>query len=1541
MESRTRQQLDSARQELLDMGLRGNALLSFRHSARRTLEILDESPQPLYDALVEQGKALSFAPLPPPWDAEQAETPSEEALVKHLDALKGEKRHQDRLLQTRLKPKPLDTRLRRIANEAQSCIQEMGIDILYLALGFLHWRSEPDQVRRAPLVLIPVRLQRNDARSRYQLVYSGTELGENLVLEAKLASDFDLTLPRFDSETSLQSYFDQVAEAVAGESQWQVAPQELALGFFAFGKFRMYQDLSQDQWGLEQLEGSLLNRLFDQGFAPIEPESADTPLCLIKDADASQSEAVQASGQAEGLVIQGPPGTGKSQTISNIIGQALSEDKSVLFVSEKMAALEVVKRRLDACHLGHAVLELHSHKSNKRSVLSSIADALAQGQPQSPDRTEQWQQLEQLEQQLARYADKVNQPVGQSGVPFADAVAEAMSLRQQHGDDLPKVPFHAISGWDESQYRAQLQDTEALVAQLEKMGPPCDHPFAGSELQSFSPQLEQHLSMRLASAEGRLKGLLSKLNTLSEAMAIAPADSLNEAERLLLTARQWQQAPDLSGVESDDPQWSDPQILAQIGQGQRLQALTGSIEQRFVPTMVSQPVLSLRQQLQASVGKWWRWLSPGYHRAKQQLTGLLRTPLSQGPGQWVQWLDEVLEYQKLEQELAGHSERMGSLFGQHWRGQDSDWPLLQAQATWLEHYHGLSQRDQVDPELLLSIRQDDASPLPEGALAGAEHHMEQWQQAVESLSQLLQYRALIEDSERSWPQWQQLLGQWQQAEGLYELARFNQLRHQLNLAGLATLTSKAFRWREAPERLCHGLALSWYEGWAAYAYEHEPELSLFDRLSQERAAAQYRNLAGQAQGFHQEALTARLYQHLPSAMARGEVALLRKECSKKRRHLPIRQLMSKAGRAVQQIKPVFMMSPMSVATYLPAEAMEFDLVVFDEASQVKVADALGALLRGRQAIVVGDTQQMPPTDFFQRAFELDDEAALDSDSADVESILSLFLTKGAPQRMLRWHYRSRDESLIAVSNQAFYQNRLVVFPSAGQDPDAAGLSLTHLPNTQYQRGSSRTNPEEASAVAQAVMHHAQQRPQRSLGVVAFSTAQREAIIEALESLRQASPQLEPFFQQHEEEPFFVKNLENVQGDERDSIFISLGYGRSEDGALRQNFGPLNQQGGERRLNVLITRARRQMRVFSNFIADELTVTENTPQGVRALQQFLRFAADPRQVQAQAAVSQPGGALARWLHQQAAQQHTGQTLGDMGTCGVYIDAALADSHQPHRYLLAVEGDGRNYASAASVYDRERTRPAVLEGLGWRRYRSWSVDWYRQPITEQERLNRAIAEAQAAAQQPLDSEVEPAASAQGAEIVRLAPAPNSALTQPYQAFDPRVLRPRTAWELTEDSQLQSELMQILALESPIHEKRLVSLICQAYGLSRASSKIRERVERLLTSAKPSPGQQAPFWFHPEQGVRVRDRTGLEAPLRKLEWISDAELSQALLLAVEHSLQIRSEAAMDLAMDLLGFQRLSASAKSRLALCLAQLLDSGRLQQQGETLSLAASQ
>ena len=466
---------------------------------------------------------------------------------------------------------------------------------------------------------------------------------------------------------------------------------------------------------------------------------------------------------------------------------------------------------------------------------------------------------------------------------------------------------------------------------------------------------------------------------------------------------------------------------------------------------------------------------------------------------------------------------------------------------------------------------------------------------------------------------------------------------------------------------------------------------------------------------------------------RDEVAILKGELNKQRRLMPLRKLFAKIPKLMTTLRPCFMMSPLSVSLFLEAQSYDFDLVIFDEASQVRTEDAIGAIMRGKQVIIVGDSKQLPPTNFFSTSinnedFDVDSEEALESsDVGSYESILDEAVTI-LPHQSLRWHYRSRHEHLIAFSNLKIYNNRLVTFPSSTEKAPDCGVEYIYVENGVYNRGKQKNNLEEAKKVSDLVFEHIENYGNtRSLGVVTFSEAQQDAVEAAIRQKRIEDSRYEDFFGEDKEEPFFIKNLENVQGDERDTIIFSIGYARNSNGSLSMNFGPLNKPGGERRLNVAITRAKRNVKLVGSIRPTDIDAGKTNSEGVKLLRSYIEFA------------KEGCVALARELNYNLDLEFDSpfetsvydfldskgyKVATQVGCSGYRIDMAVKHPKYSGEFAIGIECDGAMYHSARTARERDRLRQTVLEDMGWTIYRIWSTDWIKDQKSEEEKLLSAI-------------------------------------------------------------------------------------------------------------------------------------------------------------------------------------------------------------------------
>jgi hypothetical protein len=453
------------------------------------------------------------------------------------------------------------------------------------------------------------------------------------------------------------------------------------------------------------------------------------------------------------------------------------------------------------------------------------------------------------------------------------------------------------------------------------------------------------------------------------------------------------------------------------------------------------------------------------------------------------------------------------------------------------------------------------------------------------------------------------------------------------------------------------------------------------------------------------------------------MALIENELSKKQRFIPVRDLTQRAGRALFELKPCWMMSPLAVAQYVPKGGLKFDLCIIDEASQMPPESAIGALLRCNQVVVVGDTNQLPPSSFFKTL--VDDDEADEDEAVLSESILEMANATFRPARRLRWHYRSRHSGLIKFSNRLVYNDNLVVFPSATEAMSRMGVEYRKVEG-RYKAG---TNPIEAKALIDAALESMHTDPDRSLGIVTLNQKQRDLISEEFDYAVSGDKRVQQYVDSWRErndglEEFFIKNLENVQGDERDVIFIGTVYGPEEQGArVMQRFGPINGLAGKRRLNVLFTRAKQKIVTFSSMTAADIEGDEVRNPGTYMLKRWLEYSATGVLDAGEVASREPDSDFEIFVIEQIKSMGS-VPVPQVGVAGYFIDIGIRHPDWPHGFILGVECDGASYHSAKSARDRDRLRQEVLENLGWKLHRIWSTDWFNNPQREAEKLRTAI-------------------------------------------------------------------------------------------------------------------------------------------------------------------------------------------------------------------------
>ncbi|MCK9151854.1 DUF3320 domain-containing protein [Methanobacterium alcaliphilum] len=1346
----------SLRRKLLDLSMR-NQLLNFRPRSR-TIEVINDEASHIYDFLVLKEKKMQFLPQKEEKkldeeikDVEEDDLTKEspESELWEFPAVEEEEieEQKSRFLETSLTPSELQRRLFYINQRARTMLQEQGYNILYLAIGFLEWNVPHEaDIRKAPLILIPVILERRKVGMSFSIHWDGNEMLTNISLQAKLKEE-DVLLPEFQmpkTEEGIKKYLKEVSKAVKSQKDWKVH-DEVQLGFFSFTKFVMYRDLDPTSYkdGIDITEKPLIQSIFNPDLEKERPyfkeSDVDTNLNYkdlyhVMDADSSQIAAIEDVKARSNLVVEGPPGTGKSQTIVNLIGELMAAGKTVLFVSEKMAALEVVKNRLDNVGLGKFCLELHSHKARKKDVLQELENTLKCDYEDPVDIDRQLNRLETLRRQLNDYNQALHQPLYKIRLsPF-----QLFGMREnseKHFETLPLVRIPSPETITPDQWEESIIELENLAKLSQLLPDLAENPWSGTDPGMILPPTMREVESLISDTLENLDSFRHSSKNLEETYGIKPSRNFHEFEEAILAAQIIAESRpmDLEVLNSNiwDQHQSDAFLL--LDKLEKYQDNIKILENFHDSACEKDLDKILREYMEQSSSKI-KFLSGKYRKVKNEIDSLYLENTPQNDYEIIQDLESLKDFLNLKRELESYSDLAREFFGSLWNLENPPVKDLRATAYWIVQFRQLVQDNVITEKTIQmvskGINKEDIIQNRNIVL----EESDKFAKSLESLKSRLNTHSHIlfnkEPEEVNFSQWKTQLKSWQ--DHLSILPLWSQYLEKKRLcmktkasAFIPSVEAGAIKLEDVKNVMEGNLA----DSLLTMAFKEISILYTFIGDLHQGRISEFRDLDSKIIELNRKRLINKLNSNLPQvfggAAPNSQASILSGEFTRKRGHLPLRKLLAKTGGLIKQIKPCFMMSPLSIAQYLdPTNSrLQFDVVIFDEASQVKPEDALGAFLRGKTAVVMGDTNQLPPTSFFDQMIYSEEETEDVAKAADMESILHL-CKRSFPVKMLRWHYRSRHESLIAVSNQEFYDNHLLIYPSPCHESHELGLKLEYLPETVYERGKTRSNPQEAKAVVQAIFaHYNEYGGSKSLGVGTFSVAQMNAILEELELMRKEHPQMEKYFQETNDEHFFVKNLETIQGDERDVILISIGYGFDEQHKISLNFGPLNQEGGERRLNVLITRAREKCIVFSNFKAMDLHVNNGTPFGVKALKTFLQYAetgnlgyGDDRHEKIQGSFED---SVYEFL-----MENDIEVEREVGCAGFRVDLAIMDSQNYGRYLAGIECDGAMYHSSLVARDRDRLREQILEGLGWKIIHVWSTDWYRNREETKKKLLRAI-------------------------------------------------------------------------------------------------------------------------------------------------------------------------------------------------------------------------
>ena len=1659
---------ESWKNKLLDLGKR-NKLLYYKDTARSSLTVTSPSCFELFDKVVNKEEDIVF-PLP-----SQDEDGDESVSI----TINGD-------VHTNKSNKDLFPTLRNLKNRAKTALEEQGINMLYLCFGFLQWTEVAHSTIKfkAPLLLVPVTLNVESITSPYVLHLHEDEIVINPTLDFKLVNDYGIKLPQYDENESLAILFEKIRNTVRNNG-WTVE-EKASLCMLSFLKINMYDDLNThgdailsndiikalagDTTRGQNITDDMLNYDFDKRDDPKE-------LFQIIDADSSQQEAILFAKKGISFVLQGPPGTGKSQTITNIIAESLASGKKVLFVSEKMAALEVVHKRLTAAGLNDFCLVMHSHKANKREIMDQLDKSINLSDKKvqiSEDIGLKLNRLKEDRRLLDEYCEQIHRVIEPLGKTIYEANGKIANLNdcKDISFDIPDI--RQTSRETYSRYVYVIQNLSHTLG-----GMTCDfenNPWRNANHTSLTHEMRSDLASKFDDILPRLHAANKRTADLEADLGTGVIYSVNGIKKLielLLVLNQpynipseWIYLDDMSGY-FDEVEGSQKVKKAFESSSDKLLENCVKIksqEEINVPQRQSlydvDSVKALKTNLDAVIHEnsiYNRWNSIGietvadlyskadetaqqinsiktdllsvyeksifdidysairarirteytsvfkvfkkeYKNDKKQLIICRKETVKKISDEELtntveklykiselrEWFkdnltvlsqtfsdlitDEDSDYITVKQKLDTYSlvqesaelctdmlscleklNEKAQLLNDHFRflfkGMETDWDHIHSALKWTLELCSQVQvarpsKDFVDRvcgstefakecyqkvdilRLVLSSMKtaydwfvsnfEDAAAFDDMSLESIYDRVEKCSNGLKHLEEWIDYRKIKNECES--------LG----LSSFLKAIEENQIK--------ADNIENVFNYR-------------FFRLWLDSVLPEHPAVADFRRVKQDERITEFRKLDNEQFSIARARRKQKLINALPSMdhFTRGndEISILKKELKKKRKIMPLRKLFKEIPNLLLTLKPCLMMSPLSVSLFLEADTYKFDVVIFDEASQVHPENAIGAIARGKQVIIAGDSKQLPPTNFFQANTdsEYDDDSYDDVDA--FESILDE--ANMLPERTLQWHYRSRQESLIAFSNAKIYKNRLITFPSNTENARDNGVEFVHVAGGYYDRGGRKGNVVEAKRVAEMVFEHFKNSPKRSLGVITFGENQHNAIDDALRSIRRDHPEFEHCFSPEKEEAFFVKSLENVQGDERDTIIFSIGYAPDINGVFHMNFGPLGKAGGERRLNVAITRAKFNIKLVSSFNPIDIDVDRISSEGPKLLKAYMEYAKNgPESLQntiTESDVVQHDSPFEESVYNFLDRK--GYKLAtQVGCSGYRIDMAVKHPSIKDTYVLGIECDGATYHSARTARERDRLRQDVLEKMGWKIYRIWSTDWIKDAVTEGNRLVEAVDNAISTFNS--DEKLYTPSNDEEAESYITVEKKHQYEKNPVYSY---------GFETKQDYSLdfiQNNTIYdkpkacigfIIEKEYPIHFDELCQKTAFLYNYQKATKRIREAIaQELIVMIKTKRVKKKGDFLYPYEYDRIHIRLPNE---RSIQHISEDEITTAMAAIIPHYVGADSNTLFAELARVYGFSRLGQNIKEAFSKALDTMISQGVVIEESGKLRLSNDQ
>ena len=1403
---------------LLDLSLR-NSLLNFVPK-NNVLHIMSTSIIKTVENLL-SGQDFNLFEMPSEFlnylaKVNSFNTPSKIMPLKELITLE----QKNGRLRTFLDLKGLTISTSALYRKEKLSLEETGTSTLYTACGFLKWNyaGEKENFKYAPLVLIPVSLQRKSAGKGYSVNLREEEYQFNTTLLEFLKQEFGLEMRGIDDIKSIEdieSIFTAVKKQILTFKGWEIT-EDVYIASLSFSRFLMWNDLRShvEIFKKNKIISSLAQNKLDNSLSKInanllkDSTEEDENLFIPISADSSQFKAVQLSDKNMSFVLHGPPGTGKSQTITNIIANAIAKNKRVLFVAEKTAALSVVKKRLDAIGIGEFCLELHSAKTAKTEICKNLIETSELKTFSETNYKLKLKQLSEIKETIIKPVEALFK-IRRLGISVYEGILKTKEFNCT--SDFMKID----SSFYEKLTDEKLKTYEGLLSELVAVSKECGQiyrsPFENVGLTTFEDDLmpNVNIAVKILQEEarhlktytemcfevmgGRVRIITRKKLVLLKELCNLLIKPGNPYRKLFENAKGNDAVKVLNNFISIYKEYEKQEekynllFKAKIELPASCKMLREELEIFPIEFFKSKPLKMLVKKIMKA--------------SKQRVkTEHLREAI-----------ETVLVYNEIKTQTANSGENLSELLSGN-RGEKVNYNQV---ADFILQLDGLFNAvtklfTHYDSESFNRMLKNLFAKYPVEIFNCFLKAYDSFEYARQNFFKLLEIEKDYADIDEDYTEFLSLKAAAinDNIDMLSGWCRFNIVSKKLKSEGLKFALEPLIEGKISSDDILSCFNKQVYTDFVEKEIAEDDILSKFSSAITEEKIEKFKTMYEEFERITQQEIRLKLIERLPSLSTEGvlsvELMQLQRAYKSNMRGFTIRNIFSSQKNLIGVLAPCLLMSPGTIAQYLEAEADMFDLVVFDEASQIPTAEAVGAIARGKNAVIVGDPKQLPPTSFFNTSYTDEDNLQFE----DLESILEDCLALGLPERYLKWHYRSKHESLIAFSNASYYGNKLCTFPSV--DALVSKVQLKYIENGVYDRGRTKQNAIEADClVAEVVKRLSQNNKGQSIGIVTFSIAQ-QTLIENKLSDALIRNRLESVAYDNDE-PLFVKNLENVQGDERDFILFSVCYGPDRYGRLSLNFGPVNQSNGWRRLNVATSRAREEMVIFSSITSAMIDLSKNNSKGVAGIKAFLEFAQNGKSMLAvkSSYVENIDNGIGKFIAKDL--QDAGiDCRYNLGVSDFKIDVAVLDS-TGKKFVLAIICDSRRYFDGNEVKDGTVLQIKTLKRLNWNVCRIWTLNYINNPKREIKKIKQLLDRISG---KTVTAKTE------------------SKYQKPYIEAEIKSENVLSYFILDEanENAIKEKLKQIVEAEQPIAKDFLIKKCMLSYGLIRSGVKINARMNEL---------------------------------------------------------------------------------------------------------------